>query len=475
MAENTDSTLAKQEFTDVTFGDERLDQRFNLLVEQLSQSAGHSIPLACEDWAAVKGAYRFFDNPKVNAEKILKSHAQATARRANKLLSGGEKMLLMIQDTTYFNYSRHKKTKGLGHISGFKGARGEKLEAHGLILHSALAMTTDGVPLGIIDGKLWTRTKPAGSITESGKNTSRIPLEEKESFRWIEAMRGVERVIQKPSQVVHVCDRESDIIEFFLEAKHQGTHFVVRIRDCRRHIEGGERIFDPVNKVDSKGFYKIPVCNSNGVKRIAKVEVKFYPVTVLPSVEKKDLESVEAWVISATEVDPPSKEDMIDWKLLTDMSLSSFDDAMEKIGWYTLRWQIEVFHKVLKSGCKVLDCRLQTADRLIRYVALMSVVAWRIFWMTTVTRTARHIKPTIVLTPDEITAIRLYTKRKQNLRTAPELKSANDWIRALAKIGGFLARKADGDPGPFTFWRGYLRLQDIMLGIDLTSKGKRCG
>ena len=456
---------SEQEFKSVSFGDGRLDKRFALIVERLAQGAGRSISFACDDWSAVKAAYRFFDNPKVKADEILGSHCDSTAKRATQLLSGSSEPILMIQDTTFFNFSTHQKTKGLGQIAGFMGARGEKLRASGLILHSALAMTTDGVPLGIMAGKLWTRTKPAGWITQNGKNTSRIPLEEKESFRWIEAMRETGKIMQEPSRIIHVCDRESDIIEFYLEAKNQGTHFVVRIRDSRRHIEGNQRILDPISTSKARGFYKIPVSNKEGVKRIAKIEVKFYPVTVLPSVEKKKLDPVDAWVISAIEVDPPSEEEKIDWKLLTDIRLRSFEDAMEKITWYSLRWQIEVYHKVLKSGCKVLDCRLQTADRLMRYIALMSVVAWRMFWMTMVSRNAPGIKPATVLTGEEIEALRRHARLKREILTRPE--NAQHWIRALARLGGFLGRKSDGDPGPFTLWRGYLRLQDIMHGISL--------
>jgi hypothetical protein len=467
------SNFRTAEFGSISFGDGRLNKRFELLVEQISKRAGRSIPFACQDWADAKAAYRFFDNPKVEAPKILGAHSSTTIGRARKFLSRDERMLLVIQDTTYFNYSRHIKTEGLGQIAGFKGSRGEKLKARGLILHSALAVTPDGVPLGIVDSKLWTRTQPAGWITESGKNTSRIPIETKESFRWIEALRRISTAFHSPGRLVHVCDRESDIIEFFLEAKEQRTHFVVRIRDSRRHIEGGMRIFDPVMTMRPEGCYELPIVNSDGIKRTARVEVKYYPVTVLPSVEKQNLQSVAAWVISATEVDPPNEEERIDWKLLTDIPIASFDEAFEKINWYTMRWKVEVFHKVLKSGCRILDCRLQSADRLIRYVALMCVVAWRIFWMTNVTRINSEIRPAAVLTPEEMKSIRLYMAKKR--KSLGPQKTAKDWIRALARIGGFLGRKSDGDPGPFTLWRGYLRLQDIVLGVSLTPECGRCG
>ncbi len=135
-----------------------------------------------------------------------------------------------------------------------------------------------------------------------------------------------------------------------------------------------------------------------------------------------------------------------------------------------MRWQIEVFHKVLKSGCQVLQCRLRTADRLIRYVAVMTIAAWRIFWMTIVSRNAPDLKPSAVITAEEMQAIRLSSSRKN--RRIKSTSASNDWIREIAKLGGFLARKSDGDPGPLVLWRGYLRLQDIMLGISLVPDWK---
>jgi hypothetical protein len=456
-------TWTATEFAEAGFNDERLNKRFQILVECLSQRAGESIPLACEDWSAAKAAYRFFDNPKVSQEKIIQSHIEATSRRSARLLLTENETLLIIQDTTYFNYAHRPKMQGLGEVSKFTVQHGQEFKSSGLILHSALPLSTDGVPLGILNQKLWTRTKPTGHVTQSGKNITRIPIEEKESFRWIEAMRNVSGMIENRSRVVHVGDRESDIFELFEESARQGTHFLIRIRDHQRCTEDGGRIFDKIRTTRSKGKYKIRVKSKDGERRVAKIEVKFYPVTVLPSVAKKGLSPVSAWVISAIEKSPPKGEEKIDWKLLTDIPTDSFDDAIKKIGWYTLRWQIEVYHKILKSGCHVLECRLQTAARLLRYIALMTVVAWRIFWMTIVSRDSPSLKPQAVLTDEEVKAIRLYNKKKAKKITA----NANDCIRALANLGGFLGRAGDGHPGPFVLWKGYLRLQDIMIGLSL--------
>ena len=193
--------------------------------------------------------------------------------------------------------------------------------------------------------------------------------------------------------------------------------------------------------------------------------MKFYKVDVIPSAAKKKLGSVPAYVISAIEIGAPDCEEKLDWKLLTDLEVLSFKDAMIKIGWYEKRWHIEVYHKILKSGCQVLQCRLQTAERLLRYVSLMTVVAWRIFWMTMVSRNAPDLRPATVMTSEEMEAIELHAAKKK--RYLSSRSKANDWVRELARLGGFLGRKSDGDPGPLVLWRGYVRLQDIMLGISL--------
>jgi hypothetical protein len=451
------------EFADIDFNDERLSQRFSSLVDKLSDRAGQSIQLACEDWSNTKAAYRFFSNPKVTANTICGIHAGSTGQRINSIIKEPSSFVLAVQDTTYLNYSYQPKTLGLGEISNFKGHSGKQVKTVGFILHSSLALTEAGVPLGLIDQKLWTRApSKIGNIIKSGKNMTRIPIEEKESFRWIEAIRNVSKQVSDPSKIIHIGDRESDIFELFHEARAQGSNFLVRIRDHQRILEGGNRIFDPMKRTKVKGSFEIPVKNKNGKIRVATVQVKFYPVRVRPSVAKKQFEPISAYVISAIEIGGPKNEERIDWRLLTNLTITSFKSALEKIKFYEMRWQIEIYHKVIKSGCRVEDIRLRTADRISRYLAVMTIIAWRIYWMGQVSRNAPELAPSAVITKKEKKALRLYCKKKQ----FPSPQNANDHVRVMARLGGFLARTGDGDPGPLVLWRGYLRLQDILLGIS---------
>jgi hypothetical protein len=212
------ASWTEDEFEEIDFNDERLSSRFSELVGKLGSNAGRSIQVACEDWANTKAAYRFFSNPKISAEIICGAHAKSTAQRVDAVLAGSKSFVLAVQDTTFINYSYQPRTQGLGDFFNFKRNSGEQVKTVGFILHSSLALSEDGVPLGLFDQKLWTRTKgKIGNIIKCGKNMTRIPIEEKESFRCIEAVRHVSNIVNDRSRIIHVGDRESDIFEFFHE------------------------------------------------------------------------------------------------------------------------------------------------------------------------------------------------------------------------------------------------------------------
>jgi hypothetical protein len=170
-------------------------------------------------------------------------------------------------------------------------------------------------------------------------------------------------------------------------------------------------------------------------------------------------------LVYVIEKNTPEGLDPLEWMLLTDITINNFAEALEKVKWYCLRWRIEVFHKILKSGFKVEECRLQTAKRLIRYLTVMSVLAWRIFFITLLARTDPQQSCTGIFCNEEWKV--LYSKiyrTKTYPSTPPTIKEAVLWV---AKLGGFLGRKNDGDPGPITLWRGWRRLFDLVDGWNL--------
>jgi hypothetical protein len=211
--------------------------------------------------------------------------------------------------------------------------------------------------------------------------------------------------------------------------------------------------------------------NSTRPARQATVSVRFVSVTLRPPWRPNGLKlpAITLTAIFVREEDPPAEvKEPIEWLLLTNTAVASFEEAHQVIGWYCCRWQIEVFHKVLKSGCRVEDCRLQTADRLHSFVALMSVIGWRLHWMTYINRCQPDLPCTAVLTAIEWEALYMRIhKSKQLPDTVPTVHQVVRWI---ARLGGFLGRKSDGEPGVTTLWRGWQRLQDFAATWEIVKE-----
>jgi hypothetical protein len=168
-------------------------------------------------------------------------------------------------------------------------------------------------------------------------------------------------------------------------------------------------------------------------------------------------------VIEARELDTPADRDPIDWKLVTDLTVGSLEQAIEKVRWYAQRWKIEVFHKILKSGCRAEDARFRTAARLTNLLAVFLILAWRVFWLTMSNRIAPEAAPDLVFTDLELRILdRLVPDKPPNL---PRAALLSHYLIKLARLGGYLARKSDPPPGNQTIWRGLTRLIDIQLGV----------
>ena len=448
-----DEDWSEREFSEVECGDRRLESRVRKVAKRLSNNPTAPINQASEDWASTKAAYRLFDNEKVSAEKILGPHQERTTERMK-----GEPVVLVVQDTTYLNYSSHESVLGLGPIGDSRS------DAQGLIMHSALAFTVEGLPLGFLAQKIWAR-KGYGK-EEEGRKKKRI--ESKESYRWIETLNKTQNNCPKGTRIVTICDRESDIYEFFVEAEKLNTSFVVRASwDRRLKDDEYSNLWDRIEnqKVAGRTTVELPNRSILNVKTV-ELEVRFTDVTFKPPQrcarpDKKRLPAVTLFAVHLKEVNASNKPDAIEWLLLTNLPVETLEQALEKAAWYTRRWGIEVFHRILKSGCTVEQCQLETADRLIRYLALMSVVAWRIFWMTHVKRTKPTAPATTVLTRQELRALPLLFKKPPYL--TKKVPTVSQVIVAIARLGGFLARKNDKNPGPTAIWRGWQRLSDAAM------------
>jgi hypothetical protein len=336
-----DQELAGCEFVDV-----RLGKRFRTLVARLAEGVGESIPMACQDWAGTKAAYRFFANDRVSEAEILAGHFQATRDR----FQATPGMVLVLHDTTECSFQREKK-QAIGvtcrPYGGRKGQDGRP-RLHtvcGILLHSSLVVTLEGLPLGIAAVKAWTRKKFKGCNALKKKiNSTRVPIEEKESVRWLDNLRQSTTLLNEPERCVHIGDRESDIYELFCEAQNIGTHFLVRTCVDRLAGDGAHTIADEMREVRVKGLHRIEVRDAKGDRAEAILELRYRRMRVLPPIGKQQrYPATTLYVIHAQERGTPKGRERIEWKLLTDLPVTSRAEAIEKLSWYALRWKIETF------------------------------------------------------------------------------------------------------------------------------------
>jgi hypothetical protein len=388
------------EISGCDFGDVRLHRRLGKMLENLGERPGDSLPTAFQDWANTKAAYRFFDNDAVSEDKILTGHFRSTAQR----VQATDGPILILQDTTDFAFKRANPEK-----IGFTGTatgprqRGEwrkKYLVCGMLMHVSLAITPEGLPLGLTAAKFWSRDKFKGTTALKRKvNPTRVPIEEKESMRWLDNLRRSTELSEAPERCVHIGDRESDIFELYCLAQELGTQFLVRSCVDRLAEDGDTTISRVLADIAPSGTHNIRFRDAKGVEQSADLQIKFASMTVRPPIGKqKKYSRQELQIIHAKEVCPPEGRAPICWKLITNLAIKSHDDAVHKLHSYALRWKIETFFKTLKTGCKVEDVRLTTADRLANFIALCCVVAWRVSWLTMLSREAPETSPTAVFT-----------------------------------------------------------------------------
>ena len=456
------------------FKDARLGSRFAELLRCLSDRMGGTIPLACQDWASTKAAYRFFSNPRVEEGDILSGHFDAT--RTRYLASEGT--VLLLQDTTEFTYQR-RNPHDVGFTKSVNSGRDSKgrLRHHavcGILMHSSLAVTTDGLPLGLAAVKFWNRDKFKGTAQLKRKiNPTRVPIEAKESIRWLDNLRQSLALLGHPERCVHVGDRESDIYELYCLAQDIGTHFVVRTVVDRLAGDGGHTVKSEMATAESAGTHVIELRGEDDAIERITLDIRFKRIHVRPPIGKqKRYPSLDLTVIHASELAPPPGRKPILWKLVTDLEVTSREEAIEKISWYAMRWKIEVFHKILKSGCRAEDAKLRTADRLANLMAVFCIVSWRVLWTSMMARTSPDADPETALTPSEIVILDRLVGDGGNRGARPG--TLLFYLTKLARLGGYLARVSDPPPGNTVIWRGMRRLADIQLGAEI-GQGSTCG
>jgi len=448
------------------FGDQRLNKRLRTLVEQIEGAMGNSIPLACHDWANTKAAYRFLSNDRVCEADIFAGHFQSTWGRSQT----ADGMLLVLHDTTEFSFQR-ENPKQIGLTRKYRtGKKADRRKPPhkvcGILMHSSLVTTVEGLPLGLAAVKFWTRKKFKGSSALKRKiNPTRVPISQKESVRWLDNVSQSTELLAAPERCVHIGDRESDIFELFCLAEEIGTHFVIRTCNNRRAGDGDHTVEDEMAETKLKGLHRIEVRDASGQPDQAVLQIRYRRVRVLPPIGKsKSYPALTLWVIHAEETTEPLGREKISWKLMTDLPIRSRRDAIEKIQWYAGRWKIETFHKILKSGCKTEDSKLRTAQRLTNLISIFCIVSWRVFWMTMINRAEPEAKPTVVLTETEMRLLDGVVKSSAKMPG-----TLSNYLIKLARLGGYLARASDPPPGNTVIWRGLSRLRDMEIGAEVMS------
>jgi len=445
-------------------GDARLNRRLGAMLAAMGERPGKSLPTAFQDWANTKAAYRFFANENVSEDKILAGHFAASALR----VQATDGPVLVLQDTTEFSFKRAAPEKiGFTKTSCGRKTKEGRHTQHtlcGMLMHASLAVTPDGLPLGLTAAKFWSREKFKGTKALKRKvNPTRVPIERKESVRWLDNMRLSTELIGAPERCVHIGDRESDIYELFCLAQELGTRFLVRSCVDRLAEDGETTIAQVMAAIEPSGTHLVRFRDPAGQPQTARLSVTFATMTVRPPIGKqKRYEHQSLQVIHAREIDPPEDRDPLFWKLITNLDVVSHADAVHKLEWYARRWSIETFFKTLKSGCRIEDVRLTTADRLANCIALACVTAWRIFWMTMLGRTEPATAPGSVFTEAEL----ILLDRTTPAAPQHQQRDLAFYTKAVARLGGYLARRHDPPPGTIVLWRGFARLADLVIGFE---------
>ena len=434
------------ELSALDLGDARLNQRACTLIETLGQHPDKSIPTACGSWKETKAAYRLFDSDKVSAQKLLEPHYHSTRERMME-----HDTVLCIQDTTEIDYTGKNDIEGLGTLN-YETRKG-------LYLHPTLAITPDRLPLGIFDYWSWTR-----------------PLEEtKESIRWLEGYQRISEAQQYlweqafDTRLVYMADREADLFEIYAQHQHQLTRqqhpadWLIRAKH-NRQTPAAMKLWETVETAPELGRVEFDLPASKKRKGCKIIQsLRAVRVTLIAPQASDQTLSIEVTALLAREVNPPKDQNPIEWLLLTNLEITTLEQAEEKLSWYLARWQVEIFFRILKSGCKIEELQLEKIERLEPAILFYMLIAWRVLFLTMVGRECPELPCNLIFDDEEWKAVYIVSKKKPPPEIIPTL---NEMIRMIAGFGGFLNRKKDGLPGPQTIWIGLQRTKDFALAIE---------
>jgi hypothetical protein len=455
----------ESEFCDVIFGDARLCKRFKTILSGFMKKAQENISTTFENWGEIKSCYRFFSNPKVTPIKILQPHKERTVDRI-----AIAKQVLLLHDTTYIDYCKRTKTNGLDNVTNSPVTKNPN---KGLILHNSLAISSEGIPLGIFGQHFVDRKELRGrKITK--ETSCKKPIESKESFRWIQGIQNFSKE-NKSKNIVHIADREADIYELYRDVISIDEQFLIRAR-LNRSINKKTRreapklkLFNFFETSTPQGKYNIRI-QTHSDEKYRNVELNIsYAEFSIPAPPNKtiakdgeNLHSLNVWGIMARESLPSEGDDKICWLLITNIPINSLEEAIEKIKWYSYRWNIELFHKILKSGCSIEKAQLRHGDNLKKYITMKSIIAWRLFWLTRALNVDKNKSCEEILSKQEWQILYKRFNNGKEIQQPPTVEEICFWI---AKLGGYINRKSDTPPGIMSIWKGWSRFSNMITDV----------
>lgn len=465
------------EFQSCQFGDTRLSKRARRLAEAFSHKPNISIPAALQTRSDIEGCYRFFNNDKVSPEKILQPHIEATYERIAQV-----DFALLVQDTSEIDLTRpEQQVKGAGPM--------DCETRRGAFYHPMIAFDASGVALGIVGQKCWTRDEISKATkAEKNKKRKQLPIEEKESYRWVEGLHCAERAAATCPETTCVCvgDSESDIYDVIAaqaQSETKNLHLLVRAGQNRSTTEE-QGWFDQVRRTDKIADQTISVrareakigkgksARSRSRKaRIAELEIRKATIEICRSVHNDKClpATITVNVVLCEETNPPEGEDPISWMLVTTLPIETAEDVQRIIQAYCIRWQIEVFFRTLKSGCRIERRRFEAIDRVLNCLAFYSVVAWRLMYVCHLGRECPDIECEVIFEPCEWKSVYVMLGLELPKEGCPSL---NEVVRAIARLGGFIDRAANA-PGTQTLWVGLQRSYDLSTAWNAFGPGAK--
>lgn len=451
-------------------GDKRLNARLAEVLSLLAARPTASIPAACGGRAEMVAAYRFCENEKTSFEAVLQPHRDATRQRM-----AAQPVVILPQDTTEIDVTRPAQdVAGAGPLDGDS--------RRGALVHALHAFTPDGTPLGTVLAEAWVREEGTVCAHLSRAERAAIPIEEKESHRWVATLRQANAEAQRCPTTRFVCaaDSEADIYEALVEGTREPGRADWIVRACQNRAllcENGEKpggkyvrqcvLEGPVlfgKTIQVRGRKTKVACETRGRRqprrsREAEIVVRAARVTLRPPWRPdRKLPPVTVNVVLVSEVNPPPGDEPVEWLLLTSLPIDSVEQVQQIIQYYCVRWMIEVFFRVLKSGCRVEERRFEYMDRLLTCLAMYMIVAWRTLYVCRLGRSCPEICCEAVFEPAEWKSVWKVARREDPPRNPPPL---GDFIRLVAQLGGYINRKRNDPPGPQTVWIGLQRMHDF--------------